>query len=505
VGDQLLALWYQMSLKRKMYVIIVSVGIIMAASIFINLKVAYIFINDVSIIMDDNLACYKFQESMENESGCFARLLANNSPENEEAYRRACQETKTYINSLPYDYDKIGEKRYGITWNIINCYGTYEEQREKVVAMSQTDPGYIKELYKTYSMQKYLDIYGTRLTKVVLMGGNDYYEIQIPVLKRMPYILVAISIVAFLVLLILLRFITGSIVKTVVQLATVSGKIEKNDFSSPDVLWDGRDEIGQLVSAFNKMKHATKDYFTANEEKRMMEEMLHRQELERADLENRFSMAQLQLIKSQLNPHFLFNTLNMITRMAQMEEAPVTEEMLVAISNLLRYSLRTSNAFEPLEQELKVVKDYMYIQQMRFGNRIQWKIYCSKSLYQEEVPVFLLQPLVENAVIHGISEKESGGSIDISIKRRGELLWISVADTGKGMPPEKLAAIRKAAETKGTGLGIGLGNIYRRISSYYEYGKVTIDSSEKSGTKVQIEFGRRREKMDHVSVDDSGR
>ena len=131
MGDQLLALWYQMSLKRKMYVIIVSVGIIMAASIFINLKVAYIFINDVSIIMDDNLACYKFQESMENESGCFARLLANNSPENEEAYRRACQETKTYINSLPYDYDKIGEKRYGITWNIINCHGTYEEQREK--------------------------------------------------------------------------------------------------------------------------------------------------------------------------------------------------------------------------------------------------------------------------------------------------------------------------------------------------------------------------------------
>ena len=80
MGDRLLAQWYQMSLKRKMYVIIGSVGIIMAASIFINLKVAYIFINDVSVIMDDNLACYKFQESMEHEIDWFAQLLANNTP-----------------------------------------------------------------------------------------------------------------------------------------------------------------------------------------------------------------------------------------------------------------------------------------------------------------------------------------------------------------------------------------------------------------------------------------
>jgi len=253
------------------------------------------------------------------------------------------------------------------------------------------------------------------------------------------------------------------------------------------------------------MKHATRDYITATEEKRQMEEKLYRHELERAELEKRFSMAQLQLIKSQLNPHFLFNTLNMITRMAQMEEAPVTEEMLVAISSLLRYSLRTSNAFEPLEQELKVVKDYMYIQKMRFGDRIQWEINCSMDLYKEDVPVFMLQPLVENAVIHGIQEKENGGSINIRIEKRGELLWISVADTGKGMDSETLTAIRKAIETKGTGLGIGLGNIYRRISYYYEYGKVTIDSGENSGTVVQIEFGRRRDIMDHVSVNDSGR
>lgn len=492
MGKRLLARWYQMTLNRKLYMAIGSVGIIMGFSIFINLKVAYIFIDDARGIMDDNLACYKFQESMAQERGIFASLISSRTLENLEIYQRICQDTKAYLSCLPYEYDKIGEDRYGVTWNIINGYETYEKQKDKVLTMKQGDPDYIRELYKVYSMQKYLDQYASRLTKVVLMSGNDYYENRVPVLKRMPYLLVAISLTAFLILVVFIRFFTGNIVKIMMQLATVSGRIEKNDFSSPDVIWEGTDEIGRLVHAFNKMKHSTKNFISATEEKRQIEEKLYKHELERADLEKRFSMAQLQLIKSQLNPHFLFNTLNMITRMAQMEEAPVTEEMLVSIGNLLRYSLRTANAFEPLEQELKVARDYMYIQKMRFGDRLSWNIDCEEDLYKEEVPVFILQPLLENAVIHGISEKENGGSIFISIRKQKELLHILISDTGKGMDPVKLAEIRNAIETEGKGLGIGLGNIYRRISSYYEYGKVTIDSTMDQGTEVIIVFGGKK-------------
>ncbi len=487
---RLLSGWYQMNLRRKLYVIIGSVGIIMAAAIFLNIKVAYIFIDNVSAIMDDNLACYKFQEALGNETSRFARLMAERTLENEDAYKAASREAREYLNSLPYDYAKIGEKRYAITWNILNSYGTYEAQREKVLAMEPDEAGYITELYKTYSMQSYLDSYAARLTKAVMMGGNDYYEAQLPVLRRMPYVLIVISLAAFAALLMSLRFFTGALVKTLVQLATVSGQIEVNDFSAPDVHWEGTDEIGRMVGAFNKMRWATKEYVDTAEEKRKVEEQLHRQQLERAELEQRFSMAQLRLLKSQLNPHFLFNTLNMITRMSQMEEAPVTEEMLVAMSNLLRYSLRTTSPFAPLEQELKVVRDYMYIQQMRFGDRVRWRIECSPDLYGREVPVFLFQPLAENAMIHGIAEKESGGAVCIRVKQRGEKLWISVADTGLGMDPETLEGIREAARTKGTGLGIGLGNIYRRITSSYGDGKVTIHSRKNCGTVVQMEFGK---------------
>lgn len=492
-GEKILDFWYQMTLRRKLYVIIGSVALMMAASIGINLRVVYYFIDNVQLIMDDNLSCYKFQDSMEEESGYFAKLITDRSQENEEAYLRSSRETKAYLEKLPYDYNQIGEVRYGITWNILNCYGVYEKQKEKVFAMAPRDDGYIKELYKVYRMQEYLDTYASRLTRAVLTEGNDYYESQVPGLKRMPLVLVFINAGAFLLLVMAMRFVTGNIANVLVQLAVSSRRIEKNDFSGDDVKWGGRDEIGQLVSVFNKMKHSTENYLAAAEEKRVMEERLHKQELERSELEQQFSFAQLQLIKSQLNPHFLFNTLNMTARMAQVEEAPVTEEMLVAMSNLLRYSIRTSNAFTPLGQELKVVEDYMYIQRMRFGKRIRWHIDCEPDLEREEVPVFILQPLVENAVIHGISEKEEGGAIYIRIRRKKEKMWISVADTGKGMSPEHLKEIQEALTARGTGLGIGLGNIYRRITAYYESGQVLLDSRQGRGTVIQIEFGKKKE------------
>ena len=490
--EKILGVWYQMSLKRKLYIIIGSVALMMMVSICMNLRVVYYFIDNLQMIMDDNLSCYKFQDSLENEADRFAKFIMSRTPENEQAYKSSGQETKEYLKELPYDYDQIGEARYAITWNILNCYGEYEKQKEKVIAMGPKEEGYIKELYKVYSMQDYLDTYASRLTKAVFTEGNDYYESQVPGLKRMPYVLFVISAAAFLVLVVELRFITGSIVKVLVELSLSSRRIEKNDFSGADVRWDGRDEIGQLVSAFNKMKHSTENYWTAAEENRIMEERLHRQELEHSKLEQRFSLAQLQLIKSQLNPHFLFNTLNMITRMAQEEEAPVTEEMLVAISNLLRYSIRTSNAFTPLGQELKVVKDYMYIQQMRFGERIRWQIDCGPGLDQEEVPVFLLQPLVENAVIHGISGKESGGAIYLRIRKKSGKMFITVADTGQGMSREHLKEIREALTTSGKGLGIGLGNIYSRIAAYYENGKVLLRSRQGRGTAVLVEFGKKK-------------
>lgn len=114
------------------------------------------------------------------------------------------------------------------------------------------------------------------------------------------------------------------------------------------------DELGELVHAFNKMKYATGEYIMALEEKRKTLDLLHEEELEKLETEKRLEMIKLELLKSQINPHFLFNTLNVISGMARLEEAQTTEKMILALSSLFRYNLKTPEQFVLLAKELNV-------------------------------------------------------------------------------------------------------------------------------------------------------
>ena len=483
----------ELSLCKKMYLFVTTVGIILGGCILLNVHILNYSVNTLSSVMDANVICYDFQMAFDEEQELFQKVISDRDSEFRKTYEEACLVTRQCLDRIPYDYQLVGEHRYALTWNLLNSYGAYERSRDRIMQLSPLSPDYISNLYEIYNMQNYLGTYGSRLTQAVLLEGNDDYIEQLPVLGRLPYTLGFVGIAVFVSLLFFVRFVTKKILAVMTQLGDASAQIEQNCFDVPDVAWSGTDELGQLVKAFNKMKHSMADSIKASEEKHQIEKELHRQEMERAQLEQRFSMAQLQLLKSQLNPHFLFNTLNMITRMAQMEEAPVTEEMLVAMSNLLRYSLRTTDPMVPLSEELKVVKDYMYIQQMRFGHRVSWEIQCPESLYSHQVPVFLFQPLVENAMIHGISVKAEGGSIFIQIAQNGEHMEITIRDTGAGMSPERLSEIRAAMEkNKGRGLGIGLGNIYRRVTMYYPNGSMEIHSVLGEGTTITIGFDEKK-------------
>ena len=143
----------------------------------------------------------------------------------------------------------------------------------------------------------------------------------------------------------------------------------------------------------------------------------------------------------------------------------------------------------PLDRELKVVQDYMYLQQMRFGKRIRYCADCAPQTLDILVPSFMLQPLVENAVKHGLSSDSKGGRILVRAWKEGTRLWISVADTGVGIESRRLEQIRLALrDGDENGTGIGLGNIYRRIRAMYRDGEMFLYSKSGRGTAVQITF-----------------
>jgi LytS/YehU family sensor histidine kinase len=183
---------------------------------------------------------------------------------------------------------------------------------------------------------------------------------------------------------------------------------------------------------------------------------LHRREVQTAELEARLTAARLQALQMQLNPHFLFNTLNTISSLMH-KDVEAADRMLARLSDLLRYALESTNAQEvPLRQELDFLGGYLEIQQTRFGERLSVDREIDPATLDARVPNLLLQPMVENAIQHGIAPHARPGRIVLRARRRGERLDLEVEDNGGGLPAgEPLVE------------GVGIANTRARLQQLY--------------------------------------
>lgn len=480
-------IWLTISIKKKIGIFTAMVILIMALSATFSICIMNFSLGGFNTILNDNSRCHDFQEALDLEIESFADYIRDATPDTRDQYVLSCVRTERCLRSLPFDYARIGTERYARTWSILNGYETYQAYRDELAETQVRESDFVERLYRVYKMQEYLQTYARRLVQVTLKEGNDSYQEKVPVFYNMPYLILAISAVFMGFVMFLTKILSNALVSPAVLLAQCARKIAKNDFTGEDPSVENRDEMGELVRAFNKMKRSTKGYIDTLKENHRMSELLHREEIERVEMEKQLSGARLELLKSQINPHFLFNTLNMIACMAKLEEAVTTERMISSMSSLFRYNLKTSEQIVTLARELKVVQDYMYIQQMRFGSRILYSCDLKVDAEQAMIPAFTLQPVVENAMVHGLSKKEQGGRVHVRIWEQGNRLVISVADTGLGMSEERLAEVTEAMKERRTSrIGIGLGNIYKRIHMMYKQGEFRIASIEGRGTVIQM-------------------
>lgn len=480
-------IWLTISIKKKIGIFAAMIILIMALSATFSICIMNFSLGGFNTILNDNSRCHDFQEALDLEIESFADYIRDATPDTRDQYVLSCVRTERCLRSLPFDYARIGTERYARTWSILNGYETYQAYRDELAETQVRESDFVERLYRVYKMQEYLQTYARRLVQVTLKEGNDSYQEKVPVFYNMPYLILAISAVFMGFVMFLTKILSNALVSPAVLLAQCARKIAKNDFTGEDPSVENRDEMGELVRAFNKMKRSTKGYIDTLKENHRMSELLHREEIERVEMEKQLSGARLELLKSQINPHFLFNTLNMIACMAKLEEAVTTERMISSMSSLFRYNLKTSEQIVTLARELKVVQDYMYIQQMRFGSRILYSCDLKVDAEQAMIPAFTLQPVVENAMVHGLSKKEQGGRVHVRIWEQGKRLVISVADTGLGMSEERLAEVTEAMKERRTSrIGIGLGNIYKRIHMMYKQGEFRIASIEGRGTVIQM-------------------
>jgi LytS/YehU family sensor histidine kinase len=181
-------------------------------------------------------------------------------------------------------------------------------------------------------------------------------------------------------------------------------------------------------------------------------------ELTAAQLRTRLAEAQLQALQRQLHPHFLFNTLNTISALMH-RDTEAADAMLERLSDLLRLTLdRVGTQQVSLKDELDFLRKYLEIERTRFGDRLQVHIDVEPETLDAAVPNLLLQPLVENALRHGIGPKIGGGRVDVSARREGGQLWLEVRDNGVGLPDDQMNAFHS---------GVGLTNTRSRLEHLY--------------------------------------
>lgn len=249
--------------------------------------------------------------------------------------------------------------------------------------------------------------------------------------------------------------------------------IAKGDFNQT-ISIRVQNEIGQIIQSVTKMRMDIK---------RLMEESVQKERDKR--------IIELKMLQNQVTPHFLFNTLNSIKVMAALQRAAGIENMVSALGRLLNTTLRGVNEKITLKDELSILEDYIYIQNIRYKGKIRYsKHFEDPVLLKCTVIKFILQPIVENAIFHGIEPKGGLGEIGLFLFREDEKLRIEVRDNGIGMTKTAVEKLNREIESNhvlNNGDKIGLGNIHHRIQLVYgdEYG-LSIESSFQQYTKVKV-------------------
>ena len=289
------------------------------------------------------------------------------------------------------------------------------------------------------------------------------------------YVLTAVVLV--IVALLFSRFMARSITLPIQKLRDSMKKVQEGDFSVSDVVVDSRNEIGSLTKSFDVMTHRIQE---------LMEQNVHEQEQKRK--------SELKALQSQINPHFLYNTLDSIIWMAEGKKNEEVVLMTASLARLLRQSISNEDEVVPIANEVEYARGYLTIQKMRYKDKLEFQIEVDPSILHIPLIKLVLQPIIENAIYHGLKYKESKGLLIVKGFPKDGNAVLQVIDDGVGMDEETLAHIYDRHKVNYHSNGVGVYNVQKRLKLYYgeDYG-ITYESTPGKGTTATITIPGRQE------------
>lgn len=312
---------------------------------------------------------------------------------------------------------------------------------------------------------------------------NTYYDAINKRNEYMQFTIIFMSIATISLGLLIAYYFSHSMTKPINQLIRTAREVAIGKLDGPK-LQETNDEIGFLSKTFNSMRTELVYYVQQIKEKSEQEKLLKEMEL--------------KSLQSQINPHFLFNTLNTISKSALIEGSEQVYKLIHSLSKLLRYNLGVIEKPVTLLEEINVVEQYFYIQKTRFEDRIDFIVNVSDECLSLEIPILTLQPLVENAFIHGIEPYEQKGVIEIEGYSEENFIILKIKDNGIGMDKKSIEKITDTStnyqsmpSSKGHSTGIGVRNVLKRLELFYHgREKVVIESEEGVGTTFVLMLPR---------------
>lgn len=286
----------------------------------------------------------------------------------------------------------------------------------------------------------------------------------------------------------MIYIITGNITGPLTQLAKTLNRVSADNLNIQIPHVKNHDEVGIVSKAVDTMMESIRQYITQIQENKEKEQKMLEQELL---MENYVKDAQLKYLQAQINPHFLYNSINAGVQLAMMEGAEQTSVFLEKMADFFRYNVRKMKEEATLFEEIEAVDNYIYIINVRFEGDIHFTKEVDTNVKNISIPSMILQPIVENCVNHGLQDVEWERRIRLKVQYQENHLIIQIEDNGKGMTPEQIEQIQKGEKEQTSqkdSTGVGLDNVKKRLELYYERsGLMEIQSAgEGKGTKVII-------------------
>lgn len=458
--------------------------------------ISFIMINRISenynIMMNRMRITNEIKNNLNESFSHFNKYISANIKESQQFYEFYYDKAVEDVMVLQKDSDL--RSKY-ILRDLLNSLNSYKEAAEFTIEIYNNHSGidmYYDEYVWTKEIVSYCNAFISLLSESYFgYNINIYNQLK----QKQAYInrvLAIYMITALAASTIYTMLFIGDMTRKLKELVKASEKVVKGDFIYNEGERANIYELDILSEAFSKMINHISKYIESLKEKAELEKKLQNEKMKLLSYEKDLKASQLRILQAQINPHFLFNTLNCISQTAINENAYKTESLIRAVAGILRYSLSMMDRDATLEEELNIVKQYMYIQMKRYEDRFKFNLKVNADLKKIIVPAMTLQPFVENAFIHGIEPKEEGGSINIEINEQQERCIILIEDTGCGMDEDALQKIISNSQNQqsvGHTTGLGIKSVVQRLKLMYNEDDIfTIESKKGFGTKVYLKI-----------------